>query len=138
MIDENAVTHATARYLERQGFKVVQELDATERGVDIVANHSQTGRTLLIESKGGTSTRVGSARYGRPYNQSQVFDRVAKGFYTAAVLHAGRDDPATQSVALAMPNTEHFRRYASDVLQVASKVGITFFMVNQDRSVVEL
>lgn len=135
MLDENTVTTAVAGYLERSGYEIVQTLSTTEKGVDLIARNRATGARLLVESKGGTSTMTNSARFGRAFTQTQVFDRVAKGFYTAAVRLAGRKHPSQDKVALAMPDTVHFRRYATDVKPAAEKLGIALFLVSDDLTV---
>jgi Holliday junction resolvase-like predicted endonuclease len=91
-MDENAVVNATCKYLEQQGFVISQRLSTVERGVDIIAEEISTGCKILIEAKGGTSSMEGSARFGKPYTQTQVFDRVAKGVFTCLQLRAKNPD----------------------------------------------
>ena len=55
---------------------------------------------------GSTSSRAGSPRHSKPFTNSQVFDRVAKGVYTAiAGLNTGADS------CLAFPDEPMFLRY---------------------------
>lgn len=138
MIDENDVVSAVAAHLEKAGYRISQQLSTVQHGIDLIAENEQTGEILLVEAKGGTSTVLRSNRYGRPYTQSQVLDRVSKGFYTAAVLHGARRVPDREHVALAIPETDHFLRYARDVKPTAEKLGISILVVKDDRTVYEL
>jgi len=72
MLDENEIIEAVCGYLSAQGYTIVERLRTTQHGTDVIATHSHMGR-LLIEAKGGTSTRAGSPRFGRSYDPSQVF-----------------------------------------------------------------
>jgi len=138
MIDENDVVEAVATYLEGAGFRISQKRSTTQHGIDLIAEHNLTGEKIMVEAKGGTSTVKGSNRYGRPYTRSQVFDRVSKGFYTAAVLHCSRRDLEKEHVALAIPETDYFLRYANDVKPIAAQLGIRILIVKEDRTVYEL
>jgi Holliday junction resolvase-like predicted endonuclease len=138
MIDENDVVNAAAAHLERQGFQIREKRLTTEHGIDLIADHPATGTKILVEAKGGTSSRRGSNRYGKPYTQSQVLDRVSKGFYTVAALHASRRDPDRERVALAIPETKDFIRYGNDVKPITKPLGIQILMVKDDGTVYEL
>lgn len=79
MLNENDVVAAVCDYLKSQGYEIVQQCATTEQGIDIIARHPERSGRLLIEAKGGTSSREGSPRYDKGFSPSQVFDRVAKG-----------------------------------------------------------
>lgn len=134
-MDENQVIHILCRHLERNGYSVERRLHTTERGIDVIARHLLSGRLLYVEAKGGTSSREGSARFGRPYTQSQVFDRVAKGVFTALELRAAH---AEADVALAVPDSRFFHRYLELVRAQLGAAGITVFMVSDETTVVTL
>ena len=123
-MDENAVVDAVCRRLLAQGCKVVQRLSTIEQGVDIIAEDPKTGRRFLIEAKGGTSSREGSARFGKPYTQTQVFDRVAKGVFTCVQLRAQYPEKSKQQVVLAVPDERWFRSYLEPVIPELRKAGI--------------
>ena len=135
-MDENQVVKCVCGYLNGRGYTVEQQLLTTQQGVDIVARHDSSGRRLYIEAKGGTSSVSGSARFGNPYTQSQVFDRVAKGVFTALELRSRYPDRAVAEVALAVPDSRHFRRYLGPVLQQLRDAGIEVLFVAEDESVV--
>lgn len=132
-LDENEVIKALAEHLKREGYEIVQMLHTTEKGVDLIAKHCQSGRSLHVETKGGTSSRPGSNRFGKPYTQSQVFDRVSKGFYTAILLRAKVQ--STDDVALAVPDTPWFRDYLEPILSVAKTLNIGIFLIRSQLEV---
>ena len=110
MLDENDVVDRACAQLVQGGHRIVQRLTTTQRGIDIIAE--KDGVRLLVEAKGSTSSRAGSERHGKPYAQSQVFDRVSKGFYTAATL---RTKNPKARVALAFPDEPWFRGYVKAI-----------------------
>jgi hypothetical protein len=137
MPNENDVVDAVCSYLEKEGYIINQRLRTTERGTDIIAKHpSRTGR-LHIEAKGGTSAREGSPRYEREYDQSQVFDRVAKGLYTAVELHCAHEQHGDR-IGLAFPDTERFRKYPLPITPVLGELAISVYIVSPDRQVAML
>ena len=136
MLNENHVVDAVCRYLETQGFVIASKCTTTDHGIDIIAKNA-SGRRLLVEAKGGTSAREGSPRYDKGFNRSQVFDRVSKGFYTAACLLQGSPDSGDQ-VALAFPDTEWFRDYLGRVKTALDTLHVSVFLVREDLSVVVL
>ena len=134
MLNENEVVNAVCRHLEDAGYHILQRRATNEKGIDIIARHpSQTGR-LLVEAKGGTSARVGSARFDKGFNRSQVFDRVAKCFYTAACMDTVERKDG-DSVAMAFPDTIGFRDHLGRIKSVTDKLGFSVFLVRDHHSV---
>lgn len=133
MLDENAVVNLLCSHLESSGYTIVQRCKTTEKGIDIIARDSGSHRILKIEVKGGTSSVGTSNRFGQPYNQVQVFDRVSKGVFTALQLHASREDG--EDAALAVPNTKWFRHYLDTVRSTLETFGIKVFLVSEDGTV---
>jgi hypothetical protein len=61
-----------------------------------------------------------------------VFDRVAKGVYTAIALyceHYRRGD----KIALAFPDTDHFRKYLMSIMPALNELAISVYVVSPDR-----
>lgn len=129
MLDENQVIRVLCNHLTKQGYKIEQQLKTSEKGIDVIARDSRKNRTLLIEAKGGTSSRKGSPRYGRPYTTSQKFDRAAKGVYTAikTASNLGRREIS----CLAVPEDEMFHQYLDPILPLMSRLGIRIFFVSR-------
>jgi hypothetical protein len=124
---------AVCAYLVRHGWTIEQRLTTTQTGIDIIASCSE-GR-LLIEAKGGTSSRDGSARFGKEYTATQAFDRVTKGLLTGFELMERAN--LGENVGLAFPNDPYFVRYVARVKTALAKTGLRVFWVNRDRTVVE-
>lgn len=135
MLDENDVTDAVANYLEEQGFRIIQKLNSTQQGIDLKAKN-QSELEYWVETKGETSSRPGSARHGKPYTASQVFDRVSKGTYTAIEMR--QKAQSCVMVALAVPDTPMFRKYLMPILPAFNALGIRVFLVSESKGVFEL
>jgi hypothetical protein len=134
-MDENAVVKATCKHLEEQGYIISQRLSTIERGVDTIAEDPSTGCKLLVEAKGATSSREGSPRFGKPYTQTQVFDRVAKGVFTCFQLRAKNPDRARYRVILAVPDIRWFRSYLEPILAELKAAGIEAMFVTESKCV---
>jgi len=138
MLDENDVINAVCVHLVKiEGYVIVQKLSTTQQGIDIIVKHPQFNRRLLIEAKGGTSSKEGSNRFGKSYTMTQVFDRVSKGFFTTACMYA-KDRKDTDQVALACPDNEWFRKYLNQIKSVLEFLGIKVLLVKEDRAVTYL
>ena len=89
MLTENDVVRAVAEHLRRGGWHILSTSNTGETGYDILAKAG--GTTLVVEAKGGTSSKPVTKRYGKPFTPNQKFDHVAKALYTAtAVASAGK------------------------------------------------
>ena len=75
--------------------------------------------------------------FGRSYDLSQVFDRVAKGLYTAARMRCelGKDG---DRIALAFPDAEVFRKYIDPITSLLKELDISVFIVSPIKQVVRL
>lgn len=137
MLDENGIITAVCDYLERsEGYIITQRLSTTQKGIDIIAKHPNHPGQLLIEAKGGTSSRAGSPKFGEEYNSTKVLDRVSKGFYTVAQLHVECKDE--DNVALACPDTKDFRKFLDPIKPILNELGIKVYLVQEDRTVIYL
>lgn len=136
MLDENDVIEILSAHLKQEGYEILQALHTTEKGVDLIAHKLGKAGRLFVEAKGGTSSREGSNRFGKPYTKNQVFDRVSKGFYSVVRLCA--EHPKPDEVAFAGPDTPWFREYLQPIIPTAEQLGIKIFLVSEDRSVSRL
>ncbi len=134
-MDENEIVEALCVHLQGNGHTIVERRRTTDQGVDIVARHAASGRMVYIEAKGGTSSRQGSARFGKAYTDSQIFNRVAKGVYTALALRAQHPRWEAADVVLAVPASAQFTRYLAPVLPQLRMIGITVFVVADNKAV---
>jgi hypothetical protein len=123
-MDENRIVELVCARLVAMGCEIDQRLTTTEKGIDVVAHSLESGHTFFVEAKGGTSSRDGSARFGRTYSLSQVFDRVAKGVFTCHELRVKFSNRENEHVVLAVPDTKDFRTYLEPVLGQLKSAGI--------------
>jgi hypothetical protein len=131
--DENAVVTAISKHLVSSGFEIKQQLSTTEHGIDVIAQHPESKVRALVEAKGGTSSRKGSERYGKPYTQSQVFDRVAKGIFTCLQLRSSNPNKNSVRIILAVPDRPpQFKKYLSEVLENLKASGIEVWFASEE------
>nr|WP_024835469.1 hypothetical protein [Clostridium sp. 12(A)] len=120
MINENQVVDYICKYLEDNKYTVDEHRNTYERGYDIVA-FSKDGKKLIIEAKGGTSSKPGTNRFGKDFDSKQVRHHIAMALY--AVGKAITSDPECE-VGIAIPkNDEHIKalkriRKVIDVLTI--------------------
>lgn len=131
-LNENEVIEAVCSYLGVKGYKILQKCATTDKGVDVIAENVASSKLLLIEAKGGTSTRSGSSRFGKDYNASQVRHQVAHGIYTAIC-----SGDKNKKRALAFPDCPVFRKYLNPTKEALQKLEIVVFLVQPDLSVIE-
>ena len=134
MLNENEIIDAVCPYLEANGYRIIQRLSTTEKGVDIVGQRIGTSEIINVEAKGGTSSRAGSSRFGKPYTKSQVFDLVSKGFFATCRLVSKRKNES-ESVMLAVPDESWFRTYIESISPALSTLQIKVLLVSDSRSV---
>jgi Holliday junction resolvase-like predicted endonuclease len=128
LLDENAIVEAVCAYFEREGFAIVSRCTTSQQGIDIVAECS--GNRWLVEAKGATSSRRGSARFDVGFSSSQAFDRVAKGVYTALELNEGKS--VNDVVALAFQKLPTFEKYVTRASKALKQLDIAVFWVGDD------
>jgi len=133
-MDENEVVAGICAHLMSLGLVVEQRLHTTERGIDIIARDSETGQRILIEAKGGTSSRSGSERFGHPYTQTQVFDRASKGIYTTLKMRADHSKEELRCI-LAAPDSRWFRGYLEPIAALVRPLDIEIWLLATDGSV---
>ncbi len=135
MLTENDVVDAVVAHLEANGYEITSRCTTGERGIDIDAVHRGTRRRLLVEAKGETSSKVGTARHGLAFDQKQVTHHVARAFYTAVTnseKHVGTE------AAIALPDTRPHRERVARIAQTLTSLGIAVFFVGPDRRVTTL
>jgi hypothetical protein len=131
VLTEKEVVEAIAHHLERESYTDIVKRLPTEHGIDVVAFNPKTGRHLLIEAKGATSTRKSSARFGDHFLPQQVRSHVARAFYAAAVALQNEDHHNADS-AIALPASPQHRTLIDRVGKALDRLGITVFFVHED------
>lgn len=126
-LNENQVIDALAAHLRAQGYRIESQLTTTETGIDLVAVRSD-GKRLLVEAKGGTSSKSWSSGYGRPFTPSQVNTHVAVALlYALRVLEKYRDEGA--DVAIALPDDPPHRWHIESIQSSLMALNLTVFLV---------
>lgn len=131
-LDENAVSIAVCRWLEERGYDTTRIL-AGQPGFDITANHP-SGEQWIIEAKGATSSRPGTARSGKIYGSNSTFQALASAFLTT-VDWIGREELVGKRIGIAIPSTPWFDLHSAKIEKACSKLGISIFRVLDDHSV---
>lgn len=127
MLTEDEVIDAVSKYLVSQRWHILSRATAIQRGDDLVAKREDV--QLIIEAKGGGSSKAGTARYGMAFNSGQVFDHVAK-----AVLKALRVVSAGSAQAgIALPDDPFHRKEVALVEEALQRLGILVFWVDDSR-----
>jgi hypothetical protein len=133
MLTENDVVNAVAQFLKLNGFRVERILTTMERGIDIEAVHSPSGQRLLIEAKGGTSSKS-TSRFGKPFSLNQAKSHVSVALYYALKLkqkHTKED----ARVALAFPDDGKHTVLVDNICDALATLKIEVFFVNDKREV---
>ena len=132
MITENDVIRALAEYLRRDNWRILATSGTGQTGHDVLAEAN--GVTLVIEAKGGTSSKPDTKRYGKPFTRNQKLSHIAKAFYTAAtVVSAGQ-----HRAAIALPSDDEHRELVNDIAPALESLGIGVFFVADDLTVFAL
>lgn len=133
-LTENDVVQAVGGYLSAHGYRVERMPSTAEQGVDIVAVHPQTGARLLVEAKGGTSSKPDTKRFGKPFTPNQARSHVSVAFYAAAkLLHEHPRDHTR--VAMAFPDDRNHRSLVERIRSAIDTLGIEVFFVDASRGV---
>jgi hypothetical protein len=87
--------------------------------------------TLAVEAKGGSSSKPGTSRDGKPFTPNQKRSHVA-----VAVLTALRETSSGRyRTAIAFPNDPAHLRLIEKIWPVLQKLSIDVYFVAQDKSV---
>jgi hypothetical protein len=134
MLTENEIIETLAEFLGREGYRIVKQLTTLEQGIDLDAIHIATSRRLLVEAKGGTSSKEGTARFGKPFSQNQAKSHVAIAFYCGArLLQKYASEPA--QVALAFPDDKNHRGFVEAIGGALRRLEIRVYFVDENRQV---
>jgi hypothetical protein len=129
MLTEDQIVTALHAHFTKEGYNVEGLCNTTQHGVDMQVRCPTSGRRIFIEAKGGTSSRKGSARHGKDFTPTVVFQRVAKAIYTAMELQSSQNFRSGDMAAIALPDTPVFRKHLSRVAAGLNKLGIGVYLV---------
>ncbi|MFT3763638.1 MAG: hypothetical protein QM761_13735 [Pseudoxanthomonas sp.] len=134
MLYESQVVQAVAAWLASRGYEVHQALAESDRGDDIVATAPDLSHRLFVEAKGESSSKPGTARYGKVFSHNQVKTHIGVAFYRAAQMLDNQCDlPVT--VAIALPDNHDHRRVIGRIRSALARLEISVFWVARDLTV---
>jgi hypothetical protein len=130
MLTENDIVLLLIEHLKEVGYRIVQSLQTTQRGIDIIAENSK--HTIYIEAKGETSSKDHTNRYGSPFDSNQIRSHVSRAILASMkVLHNKPAGPKTK-VGIALPDTVFYRDLIAKIATPLKTLGIKVFFVSQD------
>lgn len=132
MLNENDIVSIVAEYLSKKGYSVEKTCTTSDQGVDILARHVSTGNRLLVEAKGETSSKPRSARYGLPFNNSQVRTHVSEAVLTTLEVLSSAGFSVKTVAAIALPKTALHERHISAVKPALDKMRVKLFWVTKN------
>lgn len=128
MLTENEVVEFVCSYLSENGYLINQKLSTTQTGVDIIATNS-SGVSCYIEAKGATSSKAGSLRFGKEFNQSQVKSHV--GMALVAAFKVLNEFPESLSM-IALPNNVSHKNLIDAMRLPLSNSGVSVLLVSEN------
>jgi hypothetical protein len=134
MLTENDVVEAVAKYLSGRRYRIDRQRSTREQGIDIEALDIRTGRRLLIEAKGATSSKEGTNRYNKPFTRNQAQSHVAVALYCAARLRQEFVEEHAD-IALAFPDDGVHSHLVERISTSLKDLGIAVYFVSNDRGV---
>jgi hypothetical protein len=134
MLTENELVQTLAEYLRQNGYRIDKQLTTLEQGIDLDATHIASGQRLVVEAKGGTSSKESTARFGKPFSQNQAKSHVSVAFYCAARM-SQKYAPQAVQVALAFPDDKNHQGFVEAISSALKKLEITVYFVDQNRQV---
>jgi len=136
VLTEDHVVSAVAKHLVSVGYEIKSALTSLERGIDIVATHRKTGKQLLVEAKGGTSSKATTARFGKPFDRGQAVSHVSRALFYATQLREKYQANGTE-VAVAFPDDKNHKALIVGVGSALVDLKIRVFFVNAEHVVSE-
>ena len=131
MLTENDVVDAVVKHLQKDGWRIERTSSTSERGHDILATKGET--TLAVEAKGGTSSKPGTNRSGKPFDSGQKRSHVAVALYKAAeVFGTGPYRPG-----IALPSDDRHRTLIEAIGPALDALHVMVFLVDDDLTVRE-
>ena len=131
---EDQVVDAVINYLTRHDYRIIDFSHAGQKGDDIIAQSSDKKKRVYIEAKGGTSSKGGTSRFGKPFTKGQVTTHVSVAVYRAIDMKYNRKGDIVLP-AIALPKDENHLKVLNKIEDSLSELNIELFLVNEDLSV---
>lgn len=134
MLTENDVVASVAVYIAAHGYTDIRVRTTSERGIDVEGVHSNTRRRLLVEAKGGTSSKPGTNRFGQTFTTNQARSHVAVALFKALELQQKYVDQEP-CVALAFPDDVAHTQLVAGIEGALSRLNVPVFFVGPAQAV---
>lgn len=102
-LTEDDINSLVRTYLEALGWRDVVALKGNARGVDVSGVDELGVTRVQVESKGGTSGRAGSVKFGSLFDSGQVNTHIPEAVYKALCY---RERSASNRILIAVPDDE--------------------------------
>lgn len=137
MLYQSDIVDAVRKYLEVKGYKIDETATTTSKGYDLIAvlENGGTPIKLVLKARGATSAHIGSKKYGKPFDRSQVAIHVAEVFYKAAEALSMKNCSYQTCAAMALPKNKDHEDYVLKIRPTLSKLGVVVFFVDENRKV---
>lgn len=135
MLYQNDVVDVVRKYLEANGYKIDESATTASKGYDLIAfmENGETPIKLVLKARGATSSIVGSKKYGKPFDRSQVAIHVAEVFYKAAEALSMKNSKYQICAAMALPKNKDHEDYVLKIKPTLNKLGVVVFFVDETR-----
>lgn len=91
-------------------------------------------REVRVEAKGATSSKPGTARFGRPFSRAQARSHVSRAFFTAAAAFSDSSD-AEVIAAMAFPDERNHRELVGEIQSALELIGIAVLWIGANGAV---
>lgn len=127
-MNENQVVDVLKEHLLALGYAFFSQCSTTMQGKDLVMG--KENQLLWIEAKGATSSRTGSRRFGKVFNDQQCNDHYSRAFFKACQMRdeAKKSEIPTR-IAMAFAHTKHYQKYFDRTNDTRKELGILVFWV---------
>lgn len=132
MLNENDIRNKLTEYLEATGFSILQSLNTTSKGVDVIAENIKTKQRLFVEVKGETSSKEHTSRFGKSFDGKQVRNHIARAIFAAMKVLSDKPAGNMTKAAIALPANDAHRKELETVKSVVQQLGIKIFWVDKD------
>lgn len=123
-ITEDDVKNAVATWLKQRVFKNVEPRFGTSQGFDVEGVSSMSGKRLVVECKGETDA---SNQWDRAWRN------VSHALFNAVKKTEDREN--LDDVAVALPDTQNYRRRMGGLQAFCERQNIAIFWVAEDGTV---
>lgn len=129
MLTENDVVDAMCRYLETQGYSILERRTTKEKGIDVVALNPKNSCRLLVEAKGATSADSNSKNYGAHFSSQQIRTHTSRAIATATELSSQHPD---DQIGIALPASDGHIKSVTKSKAVLQRLGIAVYLVKEN------